>query len=92
MCFNSVSPDKPYITLCGKPIEVVDNDVHLGNRIYNHIYTQWSNSMISDFYRRRSQIISSFRMCDRFTLNKLHSTFGNSFMGLNYINLIITTS
>ena len=36
MFFNSVSPDKPYITLCGKPVDVVDNDLHLGNRIYTH--------------------------------------------------------
>ena len=40
MCFNSVSSDKPYLTLCGKPVDVVDNDLHLGNRIYNNIYTQ----------------------------------------------------
>ena len=38
MCFNSVSSDKPYLTLCGKPVDVVDNDLHLGNRIYNNIY------------------------------------------------------
>ena len=49
MCFNSVSPDKPYITLFGKLIDVVDNDLHLGNLIYNNIYTQCSNSMILDF-------------------------------------------
>ena len=40
MCFNSVSSDMPYLTLCGKPVDVVDNDLHLGNRIYNNIYTQ----------------------------------------------------
>ena len=34
MCFNSVSSDKPYLTLCGKPVDVVVNDLHLGNRIY----------------------------------------------------------
>ena len=59
MCFNSVSPDKPYITLCGKPVNVVDNDLHLGNRIfYNNIYTKCSNSMISDFYRHSNQVKS----------------------------------
>ena len=56
MCFNSVSSDKPYITLCGKPVDVVDNDLHLGNLIYNNIYTQCSNSMISDFDRRSNQV------------------------------------
>ena len=26
MCFNSVTSDKPYLTLSGKPVDVVDND------------------------------------------------------------------
>ena len=34
-CFNYVSSDKPYITLYRKPADVVDNDLHLGNRIDN---------------------------------------------------------
>ena len=86
MCFNSVSSDKPYLTLCGKPVDVVDNDLHLGNRIYNNIYTQCSNSMISDFYRRSNQVKTSFRMCDSFTLSNLHSTFCNSFYGIELYN------
>ena len=86
MCFNSVSSDKPYLTLCGKPVDVVDNDLHLGNRIYNNIYTQCSNSMISDFYRRSNQVKASFRMCDSFTLSNLHSTFCNSFYGIELYN------
>ena len=86
MCFNSVSPDKPYITLCGKPVDVVDNDLHLGNRIYNNIYTQCSNSMISDFYRRSNQVKANFRMCDSFTLSNLHSTFCNNFYGIELYN------
>ena len=86
MCFNSVSSDKPYLTLCGKHVDVVDNDLHLGNRIYNNIYTQCSNSMISDFYRRSNQVKASFRMCDSFTLSNLHSTFCNSFYGIELYN------
>ena len=62
MLFNSVSSDNPYITLCGKHVDVVDNDLHLGNRIYNIIYTQCSNSMISDFYRRTNQVKANSRM------------------------------
>ena len=88
MCFNSVSSDKPYITLCGKPVNVVDNYLHLGNRIYNNIYTQCSNSMISDFYRRSNQVKAHFRMCDSFTLtlSNLHSTFFNSVYGIELYN------
>ena len=84
MCFNYVSSDKPYLTLCGKHVDVVDNDLHLGNRIYNNIYTQCSNSMISDFYS--NQVKSSFKMCDSFTLINLHSTFCNSFYGIDLYN------
>ena len=75
MCFNSVSSDKPYITLCGKPVDVVDNDLHLGNRISNNIYIQYSNSMIADVYRHSTEVLKSFRMCDSFTLS--NSTFYN---------------
>ena len=60
ICFNSVSSDKQCLTLCGKTVDVVDNDLHLGNRIYNDIYTQCSNSMISDFYRRSNQVKANF--------------------------------
>ena len=86
MCFNSVSSDKPYLTLYGKPVDVDDNDLHLGNRMYNNIYTQCSNSMISDFYRCSHQVKASFRMCDSFTLSNLHSTFCNRFYGIELYN------
>ena len=85
MCFNSVSSDKPYLTLCGKPADL-DNDLHLSNRIYNNIYTQCSNSMISDFYRCSDEVKASFSMCYSFTLSNLHSTFCNSFYGIELYN------
>ena len=71
-----------YLTLCVRHVDVVDNDLHLGNRIY----TQCSNSMISDFYRRSNQVKTSFRMWDSFTLSNLHSTFCNSFYGIELYN------
>ena len=46
--FNSVSSYKAYITFC-KPVDVVNNDLHVGNHIYINIYAQCSNIMISDF-------------------------------------------
>ena len=52
-------------------VDVVDNDLHLGNRIYNNIYTQCSNSMKSDFYLQSNQVKASFRMCDSFTFNAI---------------------
>ena len=85
MCFNSVSSDKPYITLCGKPVDVVDNDLYLDNHIYNHIYTQCSNSMISDFYRRINQVKPVLEYAI-FTVSNLHSTLCNSFYGIELYN------
>ena len=51
ICINYVSSKKPYITVCDKPVDVVDNDLHLGNCEYYNMYTQSSNSIISDFNR-----------------------------------------
>ena len=67
-------------------LQGISNSVHLGNRIYNNIYTQCSNSMISDLYRRSNQVKTSFKMCDSFTLSNLHSTFCNSFYGIELYN------
>ena len=90
MCLNSVSSDKPNLTLCGKPVDGVDNDLHLCNRIYNNMYTQCSNSMISNFYRRGNQVQTGFRMCDSFTLKAICILlFVTVFMALNYITLIM---
>ena len=87
MRFNSVSSDSLYITLCGKPDDVVDNNFHLGNRIYNNISTQCSNSMISDFYQRSNQVTTSFKLCENFTLiSNLHYTFCNIFVGIELYN------
>ena len=41
---------------------------------------------ISDFYRRSNQVKANFRMCDNFTLSNLHSTFCNSFYGIELYN------
>ena len=82
MCFNYVSSGKPYITLCGKPV-----DLHLGNRILNNVFTQCSNSVISDFYRRSNQVKSCFRMCDSFNLSNLHSKLYNNFYCIEFYNI-----
>ena len=50
------------------------------------MYTQCSNSKVSDFYRRSNQEKASFRMCDSFTLSNLHSIFCNSFIGIQLYN------
>ena len=97
LCFNPSTVMKPQVYLCEKLVEVVESEIHLGNHIYNNIYTKNVDGTVSDFYRRSNQIISSFRMCDSFTLNDLHSTYCTSFYGVElynfnelYINKIYT--
>ena len=92
MCFNSVSSDKPYLTLCGKPVDVVDHDLHLGNCIYNNIYIQCSNSMISDFYRRSYQV-SWVDSCfpTSCMVNEVHAFFNGMGAGILLTCLVVLT-
>ncbi len=82
LCFNPCSDLKPCVKLCGKVVEVVDSDLHLGNRIYSDIYRKNSDEMVANFYMRSNQVRANFRMCDSFTLNDLHSTYCTSFYGI----------
>ena len=88
MCFNSSSSNKPYIIkLCGKSVDVVDNDLHLRNPIYNNMYAQCSNSMISDFYRRSNQVKSSYIMF--YFKQYAFYILKTAFMALSYITLLM---
>ena len=64
-----------HIILCGDPVDVVDNDLLLGNCIYKNTYTQSSKSMISNFYRRSNQVKISFRMINGIKLNRFAFDF-----------------
>ena len=86
LCFNILFHEKPCIKLCGKTVEVVDNELHLGNRVYNDVYKKNVDEMVSDFYRRSNHVMSNFRVCDSFTLNNLHSTYCTSFYGIELYN------
>ena len=97
LCFNSSTVMKPQVYLCEQLVDVVESEIYLGSRIYNNIYTKNVDEIVSDLYRRSNQIRSSFRMCDSFTLNDLHSTYCTSFYGVElynfnelYINKIYT--
>ena len=80
--YNSCTAISPRLLLCGELVEVVDTDLHLGNRIYNNIYKKNVDDMISEFYRRSNHVISNFKMCDSFTLRNLHASYCTSFYGI----------
>ena len=52
LCFNPCIATKPNVVLCGKIVEVVDDDMHLGNRIYTNIYKKNIEEKVSAFIDR----------------------------------------
>ena len=80
--FNSCTTVVPRLYQCGELIDVVDTELHLGNRIYNNVYKKNVEGMVSDFYRRSNHVISNFKMCDSFTLRNLHASYCTSFYGI----------
>ena len=40
LCYNLISDFIPSVKLCGQYIEVVSDEIHLGNHIYIMIYTE----------------------------------------------------
>ncbi len=86
LCFNPCIDVIPSVMFCNKIVEVVDSELHLGNRIYSNIYKKNSEEMVSDFYRRSNQVRANFRMCDSVTLNNLHSTYCTSYYGIELYN------
>ena len=38
LCYNLISDFIPFVKLCGQYIEVVSDEIHLVNHIYNDIY------------------------------------------------------
>ena len=82
LCYNLISDFIPSVKLCGQNIEVVSDEIHLGNHIYIMIYTEKIFlSLLVIFYRRSNHIISNFNMCDSITLNHLHATYCTSMFG-----------
>ena len=71
----------PSVKLCGQYIEVVSDEFHLGNHIYNDIYRKQYYEFVGDFYCRSNHIISHLNMCDSITLNHLHATYCTSMYG-----------
>ena len=81
LCYYLISNFIPSVKLCGQYIEVVSDEIHLGNHIYNDIYRKNISEFAGDFYRRSNHIISNFNMCDSITLNHLHATYCTSMYG-----------
>ncbi len=83
MCYNPVIDDySPIVHLSGLPVEVVSTEIYLGTHLNSDIYYRDIDCLVSDFNRRSNHLKSNFSMCDSVTLKSLHSTFCESFYGL----------
>ena len=49
LCYNLISDFIPSVKLCGQYIEVVSDEIHLGNHIYNDIYRKNISSLLVIF-------------------------------------------
>ena len=67
-------------------VDVVDNEMYLGNKLYNNIYKTQIDELVCDFERRSNHIIHTFSMCDSFTLSHIFSTYCESFYGCELFN------
>ena len=83
-CFNYITSVKPVVKLCNTLIGVVDDDLHLGNRLYNNIYQRNHTTLGSDFYRSSNNVIAN-RMCDKFICT-LRTVL--AFMVLSHVTLV----
>ena len=86
LCYNMIFDVKPVIYLCDDIVDVVDSEMHLGNKLYNHIYKTTIDELVCDFERRSNQIIHNFSMYDSFTLRHIFSTYCESFYGCELFN------
>ena len=75
ICFNVSSSEISPIYLNDTPVTVFNKDKHLGNTIPTDIYDRNIINNVFDFYQRSNSAISNFNICDRETLDKVHSTF-----------------
>ena len=86
LCYNMFADEMPVIKLCNHVVEVVDNEVYLGSRIYNDIYTSNIDEYVCDFERRSNHVIHNFAMCDSVTLSRIFSSHCESFYGCELFN------
>ena len=74
------------ITLCGKPVEIVDNVQYLGNYVSRDICNRNIESVIQDFWYKHNCMRANFNMLNSNTLNKLHSTYCMNIYGSELFN------
>ena len=97
MCFNVDDTSTVNITLCKKPVEIVDNVQYLGNVVSLDICNRHIDSIIQNFWYKHNCLKGSFNMMNSSTLCRLHSTYCSNVYGSelfnfngNYVNKLFT--
>ena len=52
LCYIMLLYVKPVVYLCDAIVDVVDSEMYLGNKLYNHIYKANIDELVFDFERR----------------------------------------
>ena len=79
MCYNVNS--SPEVSLSGSLVEVVIEEVYLGNHISINIYDRDIYSVVGSLYRMGNQIRADFACIDSFTHYKLFTTYCTNLYG-----------
>ena len=97
ICFNVDNPEYIDITLCGKPVSVVNSVTYLGNHVGNTISDRGMDAIMQNFWYKHNCTRSSFNMVNSNMLYKLHLTYcmniyGNELFNYNcnYVNKLYT--
>ena len=97
MCFNVDDTSTINITLCKKPVEIVDNVQYLGNVVSLDICNRHIDSIVQNFWYKHNCLRGSFNMANSRTLCRLHSTYCSNVYGselfnfnCNYVNKLFT--
>ena len=63
------------MTLCGKPVEIVDSVQYLGSYVSRDTCDRNIESVIQDFWYKHNCMRANFNMLNSYALNKFHSTY-----------------
>ena len=86
LCCNVKDTNMIKMTLCGKPVEIVDSMQYLGNYVSRDTCDRNIESVIQDFWYKHNCMRANFNMLNSYTLNKLHSTYCMNIYGSELFN------
>ncbi len=97
VCYNVPHLGDIHVDLCGSRVNIVSDEVYLGNYISLDIFDRRIESTVCDLYRRGNQVRADFACLDCFTHYHLFSTYCTNFYGSelwnynkSYVQLVYT--